>query len=190
MNPPTTKPVSVLFVCLGNICRSTMAEGVFRHLTHFGTPSQSPLIADIDSCGTGAYHAGDPPDSRTLSVLHEHGLTTYDHAARRVRVPEDFERFDYVIAMDEDNYIDLRDMVESERAKKKTRSALGEDALGKVHLFGEFGGKIAKEEIEDPYYGGRDGFMKAYEQVLRLGKGLLRHIEEEAGMGEGVEEKK
>jgi low molecular weight phosphotyrosine protein phosphatase len=93
------KKVSVLFVCLGNICRSPMAEGVFRHLTNFGSDEQHPLIKEIDSCGTGAYHAGDNPDSRTLSVLEDNGLTDYKHKARRVRVPEDFERFDYVLAM-------------------------------------------------------------------------------------------
>lgn len=169
------RAVSVLFVCLGNICRSPMAEGVLRHLTNFPGPSQHPLIKDIDSCGTGAYHAGDRPDSRTLSVLEDNGLTDYKHKARRVKVPEDFERFDYLLAMDENNYIDLRDMVK--RAKKQGK--LGDDALGKVHLYGEFGGKDKEEEIVDPWYdGGRKGFEVAYEQVSRMGKGLLKHIEE------------
>lgn len=153
-----------------------MAEGVFRHLTNFGTAQQHPLIREIDSCGTGAYHAGDRPDSRTLSVLSQNGLNDYRHKARRVKVPEDFERFDYLLAMDEDNMIDLRDMVK--RAKKKGQ--LGDDALEKVFLYGEFGGKDKKEEIGDPYYGGRDGFEIAYEQVVRCGNGLLRHIEQNA----------
>ncbi|KAF7188403.1 Low molecular weight phosphotyrosine protein phosphatase [Pseudocercospora fuligena] len=169
------KPVSVLFVCLGNICRSPMAEGCFRNLVKFGTPEQHPLIKDIDSCGTGAYHAGDRPDSRTLSVLEDNGLTDYKHKARRVKVPEDFEQFDYLLAMDEDNYLDLRDLVK--RAKKKGQ--LGDDAMEKVHMYGAFGGKNKKEEIADPYYGGRDGFEIAYEQVVRCGSGLLKHIEEQ-----------
>lgn len=172
----TGTPGSVLFVCLGNICRSTMAEGVFRHLTNFAKPDQHPLIKDIDSCGTGAYHAGDRPHSRTLSVLADNGLTDYKHAARRVKVPEDFERFNYLLAMDEDNYVDLRDLVK--RAKKKGQ--LGDEALEKIHLYGEFGGKDKREEIGDPYYGGREGFEIAYEQVVRCGKGLLKHIEEQA----------
>jgi len=168
--------VSVLFVCLGNICRSTMAEGVFRNLTNFGTPDQHPLISDIDSCGTGAYHAGHSPDSRTMRVLQQNGLNNYQHAARKVKVPDDFEQFDYVLAMDRENYDDLRDLVK--RAKKK--GSLGDDALDKVHLYGEFGGKSTKEEIGDPYYGGNEGFTTAYEQVVRCGNGLLKHIEEQA----------
>ncbi|PIB03031.1 Low molecular weight phosphotyrosine protein phosphatase [Cercospora beticola] len=166
---------SVLFVCLGNICRSTMAEGVFRNLTSFGTPSQNPLIREVDSCGTGAYHAGDSPDSRTMRVLRQNGISDYQHAARKVRVPEDFQEFDYLLAMDRDNYDDLRDMVK--RAGK--RGLLDEEALKKVHLYGEFGGKSKKEEIGDPYYGGNEGFTTAYEQVVRCGEGLLKHIEEQ-----------
>ena len=174
---PPTKPVSVLFVCLGNICRSPLADGLFRALTSFDTPRQHPLIGNIDSCGTGAYHAGDQPDSRTLRVLDEKaGITTYRHKARRIKVPSDFEEYDYLLAMDEDNLIDLRDMVK--RAKK--RGLLDGDAMEKVHLYGSFGGKKVDEEVGDPYYGGRDGFEIAYEQVERFGKGLLKHIEEEA----------
>jgi low molecular weight phosphotyrosine protein phosphatase len=99
-NTTPKKKVSILFVCLGNICRSPMAEGVFRSLTAFNTASAHPLISRIDSCGTGAYHAGDNPDPRTMSVLKAHGITDYKHAARKVRVPQDFEEFDYVLAMD------------------------------------------------------------------------------------------
>jgi low molecular weight phosphotyrosine protein phosphatase len=171
-----SKPVSVLFVCLGNICRSPMAEGVFRHLTNFGTPQQHPLIQNIDSCGTGAYHAGDSSDSRTISVLEDNGITDYRHKARKVKVPEDFEKYQYIIGMDGMNLVDLKDMVK--RAKKK--GSLSGEEVSKVHLFGEFGGKGKNEEIGDPYYGGRDGFEIAYEQVTRCGKGLLRHIEMEA----------
>jgi low molecular weight phosphotyrosine protein phosphatase len=154
-----------------------MAEGVMRHITRFGTSDQHPLIRAIDSCGTGAYHAGDRPDSRTLSVLAQNGLTDYQHRARKVRVPEDFVQFDYVIAMDEDNRRDLKDMVK--RAQKKGQ--LGDEVLEKIHLYGAFGGKDKKEEIGDPYYGGRDGFEIAYEQAVRCGHGLLKHIEERAG---------
>ncbi|KAK0996411.1 Low molecular weight phosphotyrosine protein phosphatase [Friedmanniomyces endolithicus] len=171
--PP--KPVSILFVCLGNICRSPMAEGAFRHLTHFGTPQQHPLIAHIDSCGTGAYHAGDLSDTRTMSVLKDNGITDYRHQARKVTI-EDFREYDYVLGMDEDNVEDLRDLVK--RAAKK--GALSGDEAGRIHMYGEFGGKTKGEEIGDPYYGGRDGFEVAYEQVTRFGKALLRHIEVEA----------
>lgn len=154
-----------------------MAEGVFRHLTHFGKPNQHPLIREIDSCGTGAYHAGDFSDSRTMSVLQDNGITDYKHRARRIRVPEDFERFDYVLGMDEDNVIDMR--AEVKRAAKKG-SLDGEDAMKRLHLYGSFGGKAKDEEVQDPYYGGRDGFTIAYTQLSRFGTGLLKHIEQEA----------
>src|SRR5215472_1009206 len=87
--PPAQKPVSVLFVCLGNICRSPMAEAVFRSLTH----DSHPLIAEVESAGTAAYHVGSPPDSRTMRTLVANGITKYQHIARRVTAA-DFERFD------------------------------------------------------------------------------------------------
>ena len=175
------RKASVLFVCLGNICRSPMAEGVFRSLTKFGTPDQHPLISHIDSCGTGAYHAGDQPDSRTLSVLADKaGITKYRHKARRVKVPSDFEDYDYLLAMDEDNLIDLRDMVK--RAKKK--GLLSGEEINKVHLYGSFGSKSADEEVIDTYYGAKDGFEVAYKQVERFGRGLLEHIEARAKSSE------
>ncbi|KAK4556636.1 Low molecular weight phosphotyrosine protein phosphatase [Recurvomyces mirabilis] len=158
-----------------------MAEGAFRNLTKYGTPQQHPLIANIDSCGTGAYHAGDLSDSRTMSVLKDNGITDYRHKARKVKV-EDFETFDYVLAMDDDNLVDLRDLVR--RAAKKG-SLQGEEAK-KVQLYGAFGGKSQKEEVIDPYYGGRDGFEIAYEQMERFGTGLLRHIEARQANGEAA----
>lgn len=159
-----------------------MAEGVFRSITRFGTADQHPLIARIDSCGTGAYHAGDYSDSRTMSVLRDNGITDYKHKSRKVKVPEDFESFDYVLAMDEENLVDLRDL-----AKRAAKRGLldGKDAASRVYLFGEFGGKSKDEEIGDPYYGGQGGFVAAYEQVNRLGRGLLQHIEKEAARGLG-----
>ncbi|KAK4541529.1 hypothetical protein LTR36_007975 [Oleoguttula mirabilis] len=175
---PSARPVSVLFVCLGNICRSPMAEGVFRDITHFGTAEQHPLIADIDSCGTGAYHAGDYSDTRTMSVLEDNGIADYTHKSRKVKVPEDFQRFDYLLAMDEENLVDLRDL-----AKRAGKRGLldGKDAAKKVYLFGEFGTKGKDEEVGDPYYGpGRDGFVTAFEQVSRLGRALLNHIEQQS----------
>jgi low molecular weight phosphotyrosine protein phosphatase len=153
-----------------------MAEGVFRHITDFDTSSQHARIAAIDSCGTAAYHTGDRPDSRTMSELRKNGLTNYKHSARAVQVPEDFQNFEYILAMDESNYQNLREM--ARRAVKSGK--LDASAVERVRMFGEFGGKSKKEEIDDPYYGGQDGFATAYEQALRFGKGLLKHIEEEA----------
>ncbi|KAM0715083.1 hypothetical protein Q7P37_009548 [Cladosporium fusiforme] len=165
--PSDAQPVSILFVCLGNICRSPMAEGVFRSLA-----SSHPLISRIDSCGTGAYHAGDNPDPRTMAVLRANGIKDYKHKARKVRVPQDFEEFDYVLAMDGMNVADLRGMVK--------RKGLGAEVGGKVRLFGEFGGRSGGEEVGDPYYGGDDGFEVAFEQVVRFSRGLLEVVEREA----------
>ncbi|KAF1917572.1 phosphotyrosine protein phosphatase I superfamily [Ampelomyces quisqualis] len=166
---PAPAPVSVLFVCLGNICRSTMSEGVFRSLT----PSH-PLIATIDSCGTGAYHIGSPPDSRTLSTLKSHGITSYTHSARKFKPATDFAKFEYIFAMDDDNLSDLQRL--REREVKRLGS---EEGVGKVMLFGEFGGRGGKkgEEVDDPYYGGDEGFEKAFEQAVRFSRAFLEKLE-------------
>ncbi|PVH95907.1 low molecular weight phosphotyrosine protein phosphatase [Periconia macrospinosa] len=174
---PSPQPVSVLFVCLGNICRSTMAEGVFQHLT---APSH-PLIKTIDSCGTGAYHVGDSPDSRTMSTLRANGITSYKHSARKFAPATDFAAFDYIFAMDASNLYDLEALREREVRKRGG----DESGVGKVMLFGEFGGEGKKwrrggddvEEVEDPYYGGKEGFAAAYEQCVRFGKGFLGKLE-------------
>jgi len=161
-----------------------MAHGVFQRLTHYGTPEQHPLIANIDSCGTGAYHAGDYSDPRTISVLKEHGITDYKHKSRKVKLV-DFKDYDYVLGMDADNVTDLKDLVN--RAKKK--GSLNGDEVDRVFLFGAFGGKSVNEEIDDPWYGrGGEGFSVAYEQVTRFGTGLLKRIEMEAAreLGGGV----
>ncbi|KAI1840747.1 hypothetical protein JX265_012968 [Neoarthrinium moseri] len=157
-----SETVSVLFVCLGNICRSTMAEGVFRSLA-----KQEPyreMIGTVDSCGTGAYHAGDGPDDRTMSTLEGYGITDYTHAARKVR-PSDFENFDYIFAMDRSNLSDLQRYKKSSAAKAK------------VMLFGEYSGTGKSEVVQDPYYGGQQGFETAYQQCLRFSKNFLKDIQ-------------
>ncbi|KAI4257182.1 MAG: hypothetical protein L6R42_005823 [Xanthoria sp. 1 TBL-2021] len=158
------KPVSVLFVCLGNICRSPMAEGVFRSMTKSDT-----RVGTIDSAGTGAYHEGCPPDPRTMSVLEENGENSYEHQARKVR-NSDFKDFDYVLAMDADNLHDLS------RVQRRIIKNSGLDAApAKVMMFGDFGG-FKGEEVIDPYYGARDGFTIAYEQMTRFSKGFIEKV--------------
>ncbi|KAI1488287.1 protein-tyrosine phosphatase [Biscogniauxia mediterranea] len=154
--------ISVLFVCLGNICRSTMAEGVFRSLTKEKSSPYYNLIGKVDSCGTGGYHTGDEPDSRTLSTLADHGITNYTHTARRIR-DSDFRDFDYIFAMDQGNLSDL------ERWHNRKNAA----GKAKVMLFGEFSGTGRKEVVQDPYYVGRDAFEKAYEQCKRFSENFL-----------------
>ncbi|PYI29638.1 phosphotyrosine protein phosphatases I [Aspergillus indologenus CBS 114.80] len=168
---PAGQQVNVLFVCLGNICRSPMAEGVFRHVA-----AAHPLINQIDSAGTGAYHAGEAPDHRTMTTLRAHGITRYVHAARKV-TQEDFLTFDYLLAMDKYN---LRDLQE-------TRAAVAE-----VRLFGDFGAGGALHErvgggevVQDPYYGGANGFKEVYEQVSRFSRNFVEYLEKKK---QGVEE--
>lgn len=147
-----------------------MAEGVFQSLT----PSNS-LIKTIDSCGTGAYHVGDSPDRRTMATLRDNGITTYKHAARKFAPATDFDKFDYIFAMDGSNLYDLERL----REREVKRRGGDESGVGKVMLFGTFGTWTGSqvEEVDDPYYGGNEGFKKAYEQCVRFSKGFLEKLE-------------
>ncbi|KAF7547396.1 hypothetical protein G7046_g9016 [Stylonectria norvegica] len=158
------EPVSVLFVCLGNICRSTMAEGIFQ--SYAKKPEYEGKIGRIDSCGTAAYHTGDPPDSRTMDTLEANGIDDYLHDARRFNTA-DFEKFDYIFAMDRSNLSDLERL---QRENPGTRA--------KVMLFGEYGGRKRAEIVNDPYYGGAAGFEKAFEQCERFTKNFLAEVVE------------
>lgn len=153
-----------------------MAEGVFRHLTNHTRPNAHPLIKTIDSCGTGAYHTGEPPDPRTMSVLADHGIKAsyYRHQARKFR-NQDFTDFDYIFAMDDSNLSDL----ESTKRRLIKKGDLKEDQAAQVMLFGAWGCK-GEEEVGDPYYGARDGFTIAYEQVERFSNGFIKHLEQGA----------
>jgi low molecular weight phosphotyrosine protein phosphatase len=153
-----------------------MSEGVFQSLTRPSNASAHPLISRIDSCGTGAYHIGSSPDSRTMATLKANGIISYRHSARKFQPATDFAEFDYIFAMDDDNLDDL------ERLRKVAIKKKGsEEGVGKVMLFGVFGGKVRKgergEEVQDPYYGGDDGFKTAYEQAVRFSKAFLERLE-------------
>ena len=149
---------SVLFVCMGNICRSPTAEGVFRH--HVESAGLADRI-EIDSAGTHAYHVGEPPDRRARAAAERRGMSLEGIYARRVDV-RDYERFDYIIAMDEDNLYRLR----QEAPDRHTAN---------LHLFLEF---AAAEEVEvpDPYYGGAAGFERVLDLVEDASKGLLKKL--------------
>ncbi|KAI9469449.1 phosphotyrosine protein phosphatase I superfamily [Coemansia mojavensis] len=150
--------IRVLFVCLGNICRSPMAEAVFRHMV------KSKGISDrfiIDSAGTAGYHEGSKPDSRSAATCKAHGVPV-SHRARQVR-KQDFASFDHILCMDESNYEDLL------RMKPASSSA-------RVALFGSFSARPEDRIIEDPYYGGRDGFVVNFNQVTRCSEGLLKEL--------------
>ncbi|KPI40606.1 Low molecular weight phosphotyrosine protein phosphatase [Cyphellophora attinorum] len=156
------EPISVLFVCLGNICRSPMAEGVFRSLA-----ASDPRVGKIDSSGTGAYHTLEPPDSRTMATLRKKGITDYDHGARQVE-ETDFREFDYIFAMDRHN---LRDLERMKRRVEKSGSCKAQ-----VMLYGHFSGTGKEEEVVDPYYGANKGFDTVYEQVNRFSTNFLKEV--------------
>ena len=143
-----------------------MAEAVFRSLT-----KNRSGIAEVDSAGTGAYHAGDPPDPRTMGTLRTNNIDDYDHEARKIR-SSDFIDFDYVLAMDKENLSDLKSL----KARLTTKNpSLENTGKGNVMLFGDFGGKKG-EQVGDPYYGAKNGFAIAYEQMVRFSNGFITEI--------------
>jgi protein-tyrosine phosphatase len=150
-----SEKVSVLFVCMGNICRSPTAEGVFRH--HVAEAGLDHLF-EIDSAGTHAYHVGEPPDRRAQEAATRRGFSLVDIRARRV-AEDDFERFRHIIAMDEDNLVMLREQADPAQRDK-------------IRLFLEFGSG-PETEVPDPYYGGAKGFERVLDLVEDASRGLL-----------------
>lgn len=154
-----SEQVSVLFVCLGNICRSPTAEGVFRK-----------LVADagldghfrIDSAGTAGYHEGHPPDGRAMAAAAARGFELGSIRARRVAA-EDFAAFDLILAMDEENLADLQ-------------RAAPEDARAELRLLLEYATGRGVTAVPDPYYGGRNGFEEVLDLVTEACAGLLEEL--------------
>ncbi len=152
--------IKVLFVCMGNICRSPTAEGVFRHKVEQKNLQEQ---ISIDSAGTHAYHVGNPPDQRAQDAALKRDIDLSQQRARRVSA-DDFSEFDYVIAMDESNLDDLLSIC----------PAGYEDRL---HLFLAFSDSENKE-VPDPYYGQGRGFEIVLNLVEDASEGLLKHIRE------------
>jgi len=158
---PSASPRRILFVCLGNIVRSPLAEGLFRHL------AAERGVADkyeVDSAGTSAWHIGEPPDPRMRKTAAKHGVH-YNHVGRQFR-RDDFRKFDLILVMDHANYAALL--------------ALNPDPTekAKIHYLREFDPQGGPEaEVPDPYYGGMDGFERVYRIVERSVRGLLDALE-------------
>jgi protein-tyrosine phosphatase len=152
----------ILFVCMGNICRSPTAEGVMRGLLR---AEGLERVVAIDSAGTGGWHAGDPPDSRAVAAARSRDIVV-DGAARQV-TDEDFERYDLLLAMDRDNERDL------------LARAPDAQARAKVRLLREFDPASAAAgdlDVPDPYYGGPHGFDRVLDLVEAACRGLLDEV--------------
>lgn len=160
------EPIGVLFVCLGNICRSPLAEAVFRAKVEEAGLGER---FRIDSAGTSDYHIGAPPDERTVSVAAGRGVRV-EHAARQVQ-PDDLDAFHYILAMD------ARNLGKVERLARQGRGR------AEVRLFREFDDMAGDDrEVPDPYFGGPDGFEDVHDMVERAAEGLLAHIRDERGI--------
>ncbi|MDH5611913.1 MAG: low molecular weight phosphotyrosine protein phosphatase [Gammaproteobacteria bacterium] len=152
--------VKVLFVCMGNICRSPSAEGVFRQKVEIAGLDDK---IHIDSAGTHAYHVGNPPDPRSQAAAIKRNFDLSSQRARKVQV-NDFEEFDYVIAMDMSNVDNLQAIC----------PAGLED---KIHLFLKFSDNTSVKEVPDPYYGGINGFETVLDLIEDAADGLITHLQ-------------
>ena len=153
----------LLFVCLGNICRSPTAEGVMRHLLE-----EEGLTDEIelDSAGTGGWQIGKPPDKRATAAARTRGITLEGRGWRISR--EDFDRFDLILALDRENLVDVLALAPDEESRDK------------VKLLREFDPEAVVAgslDVPDPYYGGADGFVNVLDLVERACRGLLDHLQ-------------
>ena len=153
--------MKILFVCMGNICRSPMAEGYFRKLLE---ERAAHLDISIDSAGTHGYHAGSPPDDRAQTATRRRGIDISGLTARSV-IASDFECYDYILAMDQDNLADLK-----ERADPVYHD--------RIHLFLDYSEDHAGSDVPDPYYGGRTGFERVLDLIEQAAAGLLSELEQ------------
>ncbi|NIJ18916.1 protein-tyrosine phosphatase [Sphingomonas naasensis] len=151
------RPPSLLFVCLGNICRSPLAEAAFR-----AAAERAGLDAVAESAGTGAWHVGNPPDPRSVAVAHRHGIDISAKRARSIR-GADFTGFDHILALDPQNLRDLHAMAPQ---RSTARIALLMDQVA----------GCAGQAVRDPYYGGEADFDAVWEQVTRAADALVTQL--------------
>ncbi|WP_038035470.1 low molecular weight protein-tyrosine-phosphatase [Thermopetrobacter sp. TC1] len=153
--------MKILFVCLGNICRSPMAEGVFRaEIARRGLGER----VEIDSAGTSDWHVGEPPDPRAVKAAGTRGYNIAHLRGRQV-TRQDLAHYDLVLAMDRENLDHLLRMAGPEHAEK-------------VRLFMEFAPSAPEDEVPDPYYGGEEGFAYVLSLLEEAARGLADHVEE------------
>ena len=149
--------VKILMVCLGNICRSPLAEGIMR----------SKLTKDfvVDSAGTGSWHAGELPDKRSISTAKNRGLDITNQRARQFK-KSDFDIFDHIFVMDNSNYKDVLALAPNEEAKSKVKLILNELFPGK------------NVDVPDPYYGGQDGFENVFDMLDQACEEIARKLKQ------------
>ncbi|GAB6141088.1 low molecular weight protein-tyrosine-phosphatase [Methylosoma difficile] len=152
--------IKVLFVCMGNICRSPTAEGVFAKLVR---DQQLEPFFYLDSAGTHASHIGEPPDLRSQKAAQERGIELAHLRARKV-INGDFEDFDYLLAMDDNNHAILM-------------NACPEKYHHKIKYFLEYAPQLGEREVPDPYYGGRFGFERVLDMVEEASLGFLQTMQ-------------
>jgi protein-tyrosine phosphatase len=158
------EPIGVLFVCTGNICRSPTADGVFAGMVASNGLGEA---VHVDSAGTHNYHPGKSPDPRTRRAAARRGYDL-EHLRAREIVSADFDRFEYVLAMDRANYHDLL-------------RTCPEPRQDRVRMFLSFAEHLGMEEVPDPYYGGADGFETVLDLVEVASEGLIQHLTERLG---------
>nr|WP_321412395.1 low molecular weight protein-tyrosine-phosphatase [uncultured Allomuricauda sp.] len=145
----------VLMICLGNICRSPLAEGIL----------QSKVDSDtvfVDSAGTAGYHVGNPPDKRSIAVAQKHGLDIRNQKCRKFSM-QDFFEFDYIYVMDRSNFSDVASLASNQEETNKVKLLLSEVELG-------------IKEVPDPYYGGDDGFENVYQMIDKACEAIAKKL--------------
>lgn len=153
-------PMKILMVCLGNICRSPLAEGILKEKI-----KTRGLDAEVDSAGTAAYHVGEKPDRRSIEIAEKHGIDITYQSARQFEMA-DFKRFDKIYAMDRHNYDDLVSMARDPLERQKVEMILNM-AHPKQNL-----------NVPDPYYGGKDGFINVYNMLDQATEVIAGMVEE------------
>lgn len=151
----------VLFVCLGNICRSPLAEAIFKHKIK---ERKLTGLFEGDSCGTANYHIGDTPDERTIRNAGKNGVKI-DHVGRQL-TERDIESFDYILAMDESNYNNI------------FKLSNAEEHADKIYMMRDFDTEAKGGEVPDPYYGGERGFQEVFEILDRSIDGFIDYLQE------------
>lgn len=150
----------ILMVCLGNICRSPLAEGILK------SKVDSTQVF-VDSAGTAGYHVGDLPDARSINVAKKHGINISDQRSRKF-TQQDFKDFDWIYVMDKSNYSNVVSMAKSDKDRGKVRLILKE-------------AELELQEVPDPYYGGADGFEYVFNLIDRASDGIVKRLKHGGG---------